>query len=581
MLRDRKDIDVKYRYNEQKWFNDIAESEIPWFKTIIYPDDWPQKTVEREKYAVTASNGSESDRATAAKLKQHIPKLDFEDTEFQAVITFLREMSNLNINPNWTALEAAGIAKTAKVSLHLTDVTFENALRTLLSNLGGGTTALNFVVDDGVVTISTKEDLSQKTVIRLYDINDLIVRYPMFSGPVLDLSDSLNNVSSGNGGGGGGSGGLFGSGGTNGGTNTSEDCTPSKSEVIQKIITTIKGAVEPDSWKPEGTVGIINDFNGSLTVLQTADAQAKVADVLAQLREAKSLEISIEARFVQVNSGFLESIGLNLDVYFNLGSQLGSTSTTDPWTGTPSQGTGQALGPTAAAPTAWTGATVPQKGGTSGWGTGPPGSNFFTPISVQQQSTGFTSMLGTGSGVASQVTNPSMQIGGTFLDDIQVNFLLQATQANATTRTLTAPHITLSNGQRAYVTVGTEQAYVASFEPVVSDNATALRPIVAWVPTGSVLDVEATVSADRRYVTMTVRPQVSTLNSMVTFNEGGFGSLELPNVTIQKVETTVTVPDGGTCCWAARSSPTRSNASRACRFWTRSPSSAALSTTEA
>ncbi len=544
-LRERREIDLKYRENEQLQMNAVAEAEIPWFVTLIYPEDWPEKTLQRKAYEVTSGSTSESDRATAAKLKQRIPKLDFEDTEFQAVITFLREMSNLNINPNWTALEAAGIAKTAKVSLHLTDVTFEKALRTLLGNLGGGTTALNFVVDDGVVTISTKEDLSQKTVIRLYDINDLIVRYPMFSGPVMDLSNTIANVA-GNGSGSSGGGGLFGSSsGCSSGNTSSEDCTPSKSEVIQKIIATIKGAVEPDSWKPEGTVGIINDFNGNLTVLQTADAQAKVADVLTQFREFKSIEISVEARFVQVSSGFLESIGLNLDMYFNLGSQLGSTSTNDPWTGT-SLGTGQAPGPTATPATPWIGATVPQKGGTSGWGTGPPGTNFLTPIVVQQNSTTFTNMLGSGTGMASQVTTPSMQVGGTFLDDVQVNFLLQATQANQTTRTLTAPHITLSNGQRAYVTVGTEQAYISSFEPVVSSNATALQPIVSWVPTGSVLDVEAVASADRRYVTMTVRPQVSVLNSMTDFNLGSYGELQLPNVTIQMLETTVCVPDGGT-----------------------------------
>jgi type II secretory pathway component GspD/PulD (secretin) len=154
-------------------------------------------------------------------------------------------------------------------------------------------------------------------------------------------------------------------------------------------------------------------------------------------------------------------------------------------------------------------------------------------------------MVGTGTGIGSSVTNPSMQVGGTFLDDIQVNFLLQATQANETTRTLTAPHITLFNGQRAYVTVGTEQAYLSQFIPVISDNATSIQPVVSWVPTGSVLDVEATVTADRRFVTMTIRPQISTLNSMKDLSVGGY-TLQLPNVTVQKLETTVNVPDGGT-----------------------------------
>jgi type II secretory pathway component GspD/PulD (secretin) len=106
--------------------------------------------------------------------------------------------------------------------------------------------------------------------------------------------------------------------------------------------------------------------------------------------------------------------------------------------------------------------------------------------------------------------------------------------------------------------VATQQAYIADLEPVVGDNAVAFNPIPAYVPTGSTLDVEATISADRRYVTLTVRPQVATLNGFTQYattvfeanDEGepitGSGFIQLPNVTIQQLETTVSVPDGGT-----------------------------------
>ena len=74
--------------------------------------------------------------------------------------------------------------------------------------------------------------------------------------------------------------------------------------------------------------------------------------------------------------------------------------------------------------------------------------------------------------------------------------------------------------------------------------------------TGTTLQVEATVSANRKYVTLTVQPQVSVINGFnsyavnVTGATGnvttGEGFIQLPTITIQEVATTVSVPDKGT-----------------------------------
>ena len=85
------------------------------------------------------------------------------------------------------------------------------------------------------------------------------------------------------------------------------------------------------------------------------------------------------------------------------------------------------------------------------------------------------------------------------------------------------------------------------------------------------LDVTATVSADRKYVTLTLRPQLATLLDLASFNFqtgssgariwaasipgtgiGGAeapapgGTIQEPEIQITEVKTTVSVPDGGT-----------------------------------
>ena len=56
-------------------------------------------------------------------------------------------------------------------------------------------------------------------------------------------------------------------------------------------------------------------------------------------------------------------------------------------------------------------------------------------------------------------------------------------------------------------------------------NNTAFQPQISIVESGAKLDVQATVSADRKYVTMTLRPQVAQLLALRDFvfqGPGGF-----------------------------------------------------------
>jgi hypothetical protein len=61
--------------------------------------------------------------------------------------------------------------------------------------------------------------------------------------------------------------------------------------------------------------------------------------------------------------------------------------------------------------------------------------------------------------------------------------------------------------------------------PFFFRGATAFTPEISVVSTGVLLDMQATVSADRKYVTLNARPQASTLLALRSFNfqQGGVG----------------------------------------------------------
>ena len=538
LLLQDKDAAKLSLHEETRQLVGVREAAIPWYDLLRYPTDWPQIREDRKKYAVGEAAESPANRAVRQKLRERQQKLEFTDVPLEQVIEFIRDISGVSIDPRWSALEQAGVTRETPVKVKLSGVTIEKALRTILEGVST-VTPLGYVIDEGVITISTKDDLARQTIVRVYDIRDLIIRVPNFSGPSIDLENvGGNNVGGNNAST---SGGLFG----NVSDNEGEENQISRQELIDNILEMVRSTIAPDTWiENSGTIGSIRELGGTIVVNQTPESHEALGRLLEQLRETKALQINIEARFIQVSTGFLNHIGIDLDFYINLSSQLKPVDdgsgrwATDPLTGARLVDTSP-------------GAFLPQ------WSNRGLISNRWTPTGVRMGSSDFAGPQQTNvpSSIGGTALGSALSIAGTFLDDIQVDFLINATQAHQSTRTLTAPRLTIYNGQRAYVTVATQQAYVANVEPIVVENVAAFRPTIATVSTGTTLTVEGPVSADRKYVTMTVEPQVSTVNSFTEYQGAidadgnpipGSGQLQLPNVTLQEVKTTVTVPDGGT-----------------------------------
>lgn len=545
MVQQQREIHDQYLLEEMKVLVDVDRSRIPWYEIIVYAREWPEISQKREMFGLGYEADTEADRTARRRLQQVLPRIQFDGIELAAVVQFLRDVSNTSIHVNWAALQTAGIDRTTPVTVQLTDVTVEKALRVILDSVGG-VVALGFVLDEGVLTISTREDLSTNVYTRVYDIRDLIVRVPNFTGQRMDLGSAGGNRGGTGSTGGTGGGGLFGGTGTGTGTtgtgNAGEEETLTRTEMVTQILDLVRNTIDRDSWIDNGgRVGSIAELSGQIVVTQTADNHTRLLDLLKQLREQRALQVNIEARFVQVSSGFLNDIGINLDFFFNIGSDLAMVNNTT---------TPNTLSPNTPSLPWWSTA-------------GGQISNKVTPIPVVQGSSAFTlpsptivpQSIATGFGTS---VAPAMTLGGSFLDDIQVDFFISATQADTRATTLTAPRLTLFNGQRAYVTIATETAYVSDLDPVVSDNAIGFDTTIDVVASGTTLDVEATVSADRKYVTLTMRPQVSVIDGFNTYavtvtdtdDQGvpltGSGFIQLPTVTIQSVETTVSVPDRGT-----------------------------------
>jgi type II secretory pathway component GspD/PulD (secretin) len=230
-----------------------------------------------------------ANQTACAKLGKKLPRLNFEGTEFQAVIQSLRSVTGASIRVKWNVLQQAGVEKTALVSINLADVTFERAIRAILDEVGTAQ-ALVFVVDDGIITISTPEDFSRRLVTRVYDIQDLIARFPNFAdqGVLAARTEYTSHYDD-----------------PGGEINRHvpipptvlDDSRPaSKEEAIRRLLDLIKNAIDPESWRPRGELADIQDFDGQLVVTQTRENHLLVERLLWSLEPEWTHELRAKLR---------------------------------------------------------------------------------------------------------------------------------------------------------------------------------------------------------------------------------------------------------------------------------------------
>lgn len=522
------------------------EASTPYTALLTYPPDWPQLTERRFRNKNKDAGDSIANIRVREKLDEPLETVDFQAFRLSTVIDYLRRITALNFDVNWPALEEVGVAKDTPVTLQLNNVPAREVLRLVLAQIsppGDNLNPVSFAVINGIVRISTQRVLNKDLDTKMYDIRDLLheVSNPQASSlPSFSLSTALSSsgtsVSSQgssaftSGTSSGGSSSIF-------GTSTSTTGTTGPTEpLLNRIQDLIRQTVgNPEDWDiAGGTVSSMREINGNLIIKTTPQYQREIARLLASLRETRAHQITVEARFLLVDQNFLEEVGVDVDIQFN----PNSTS----WS------------PIKVAQDSW---SLAQRGSTGLPGSFGSQATQPPPIPNFVPGTGFTP------------SGRSFDFGVSYLDDVQVNLLIRATQANRRSISLTAPRVTFMNGQSAYVAVAKQISFISALEPV--PDAAGFNPQLSVISSGVLLAVRGTITDDRRYVTLSLNPSLSTVTQPIrtipqiasvaqttatttttttaTSTSGNTiisAYIEAPEVDVTQIETTVTVPDKGT-----------------------------------
>ena len=217
--------------------------------------------------------------AARRQMNMVLPEVKLSGVALADALEFLRDVSGMNLNVNWKALEQAGVTREVPVNVRLRSVSLRKALTMVLAEAGGGD-VLTFDIDGGVVEVTTRELADARMITKVYPIEDLLMVIPDFNdAPSFDLTSLSNqsqNQSGGVGGGAGGVGGatsgsgssqgLFGGSGSSQTNNRNSNTGPTKTERAQEIIDLIRAVIQPEVWQENGGKAAIRYWSGNLII---------------------------------------------------------------------------------------------------------------------------------------------------------------------------------------------------------------------------------------------------------------------------------------------------------------------------
>lgn len=491
-----------YREQWLKTIDELGMMDVPQVDSLVFDRDRWADVLERQPVVATAgTSGSAEREAVMRRLDEVRFAPPFDEDPLDSVASYLQDLTGVNFHVSARVLDELDEEETT-VSLNLKS---ERSVRKVLDLIAETSESLRWKVDDGVVKFVVSDELTGGQVLVNYKVHDLINPIPDYAGRDINVSPS---------------GGLIA---------PDEDVIERETNVLDTgmLEDLIRATVAPDSWDMDPANAIRITDTGAMVVNQTPEVQAQIASLLEDLREATGIMVDIQARFMKVEDNFLEDIGVD---FKGLGAPgLGSSGNDLNDFGDPS---------------------------VSGDLPGSPGGDNTVGAFFDEGEDGsvrarvehlYGSQLGTddfrGSG--------GVSFQWTFLNDLELEVILRAVQKSERIELVTAPRLLVHNANRANLSVLNQIAYVADFDVEIAQAASIADPVVQVIQDGVILDVRPVVSADRRFINLELRPTIANLVRPIEQRSTTLGSsnsvtIELPEVEIQRVRTSIPMPDGAT-----------------------------------
>ena len=448
----------------------------------------------------TSENMSVTNRLEEVRFAPQFVGEDGEGAPLEDVASYLQSITGVNFVISTAVREDLGEEETM-INLQLP----ESSVRKILAIIADTHESLRWKIEDGVVKFVTVEEMIGGQELVMYEVRDLIHPIPDFPGKEINVQPS---------------GGI---------TLPDEDIEERESNVVTSDLLDqlIRNNINPESWDADPANSLQINEMGVMVVNQTPEVHAKIRQLLEDLREATGIMVDIQSRFIKVEDNFLEDIGVD---FRGLGQPgLGTNEFFDDFGDATTQ--------------AELGSDIGSDPSLGAWYDEGNDGNLKSRVEHL-----YDSALGDSDTVQGE---GGLSFQWTYLNDIQMELILRAVSKSERIELVSNPRILVSNTGRANLTVLNQVVYVKDFDVEIAQAASIADPIIDVVQDGVILDVRPVVSADRRFITLELRPTIAELQRPIREKSTTLGSqasvtIQLPELEIQRVRTSIPMPDGST-----------------------------------
>lgn len=504
----------RWRTEWNKTFLELQHSNLPQTETVVFdPVRWAHVSQRKPAaFSRDIETDSPENQAIARILAETRLEHNFSSATVQDWSNYYANLTRVTFFVSQDVKDMPA-DQTTLTDFRLPARSVGEALRAIQSQTG-----VAYRIKDGMVYLVSPANAVGVLYVQDYNVQDLIHGVKSSPGPNLRLPVPGDDAP------------LF----------PEVDEEPQPSVVDEgRLQELLKATIATDKW--DGPFNM-NLLNGMLSVRADNDTQAAVAKLLDELRRHVGIQVDVEARFLKVEDSFLEDLGLDLRGLGNQASQ-----------GLAGRGL-EKKGPRPNAGFDDYGPRQQQNAATPGIvGTGTEPGIFYDDGGdgdfMARTEALYDATLGGRNGGLTNAGGMSLQYA--FLDDTEVELVLRAVAKQERSEQIEAPRLIIYNNTRSSMHHLRNISYIRDFEVEIAQAAAVANPVIGTVHDGVALDVRPVVDADMRFITMELRPTVMSLSLPIptfttTLGVGQPISIQLPEVTLQRVRTTVTIPDGGT-----------------------------------
>lgn len=475
----------------------------------LYPADWLDRVATRAQESAQSVALPEWEERIQARLVERLAVVAYDQRLPSDIFQDIGQRTGLNL-----LIDPAVFANDKPIpSLRAHNITIGSLLTWVCQSA-----QVRWTISRGGIYIGGEVD--PEPVNAFYDLSEVMFGGVDQPGRLLGLAPNIPGGAAG-GGVGGGAATLF----------AAPAEAPKAGLTADAVMELIKKAISPSTWSRPGCGMTLH--GSSLIVAAPARVHRLIRQFISSRSSLQTMMVNLDMRWVEIDDGFLEEIGVDWSAGDLAKNPIGAANT-------------------------------PHYDGLYHSGENHVNNGSVTNVLPASMASFSSPSTAAGTG---------LKLSGALLKTLQLNAVASAVERNTRGSLLSSPSITTINGVRSSCFFGQQTAYIAGYDVRAgggnSGGGAVYDPRIGNILSGAVLDVKPLVSADGKYVTLDIKPQLSDMvmyvdsfTSIQVLGDGGedpetdnntagtviIGSMpiELPMVRMRSGATTVHIPHGGT-----------------------------------